>query len=414
LGQIDNTLFYINMVLTAMWAFSWGVLGGGLKMAPKATLRFCAANLVFATTIAILVERTPEPSYLHYQGVEWLMYLGLTAFHSGVIYLVRLQALPSISRRFSPILLAVIISLQVAPDSSSYVTRSIVFSLTVFALMANCFWDCYRGLSHEQFSPAVRWSISGPFLLAATAMLVRAAMVYAVGQPNLKDAAGEFVVVPNFTAFLWMLTITVMAMNITMAGLTAGRLVNRFRNLAEQDYLTGCLNRATLERRLTVEAERSLQVEEPLACVFFDLDHFKTINDRFGHQIGDTALVHVVRVVQGALRKVDTLGRLGGEEFLVLLPGTHVTGAREAADRMRIALETTPLIVEGAPVTLTASFGVAVLGSGESTDSLLHRADVAMYQAKRNGRNRVEVAAEHRADTEGPRAAAHERRVITG
>jgi diguanylate cyclase (GGDEF)-like protein len=187
-----------------------------------------------------------------------------------------------------------------------------------------------------------------------------------------------------------------MAMNITMAGLTAGRLVNRFRNLAEQDYLTGCLNRATLERRLTVEAERSLQVEEPLACVFFDLDHFKTVNDRFGHQIGDTALVHVVRVVQGALRKVDTLGRLGGEEFLVLLPGTHVTGAREAAERMRIALETTPLIVEGAPVTLTASFGVAVLGAGESTDSLLHRADVAMYQAKRNGRNRVEVAAEPR------------------
>jgi diguanylate cyclase (GGDEF)-like protein len=399
LGQIDNTLFYMNMVLTAMWAFSWGVLGAGLKMAPKATLRFCIANLLFAITIAILVERTAEPSYLHYQGVEWLIYGGLTAFHSAVVYLVRLQAVPSVSRRFSPILLAVIISLQVAPDSTSYVTRSVVFSLAVSALMANCFWDCYRGLLHEQFSAVVRWCICGPFLLAATAMLLRTAMVLLEGQPSTTDAAGQFVLVPNFTAVLWMLTISVMGMNITMACLTAGRLVKRFRNLAEQDYLTRCLNRATLERRLARETAQALKSGEPLACVFFDLDHFKTMNDRFGHQVGDTALVHVVRVIQDTLRTVDTLGRLGGEEFLVLLPGSHVTGAREAAERMRVALETTPLVVNAAPVTLTASFGVAVRGPAESTDSLLHRADSAMYHAKRNGRNRVEIAAEANAPT---------------
>jgi diguanylate cyclase (GGDEF)-like protein len=414
LGQIDNTLFYINMVLTAMWAFSWGVLGGGLKMTPKATWRFCAANLVFAATIAVLVERTAEPSYLHYQGVEWLIYLGLTAFHSGVVYLVRQQALPSMARRFSPILLAVAVTLLMAPDSSSFVTRAFVFSLAVSALMGNCFWDCYRGLSHEQFSPAVRWSISGPFLLAATAMLVRAAMVIAEGQPPPPGATDDFVLVPNFTPFLWMLTITVMAMNITMAGLTAGRLVKRFRNLAEQDYLTGCLNRATLEQRLETETQRTGRTGEPLACVYFDLDHFKTVNDRFGHQVGDLALVHVVRVIQDVLRQVDTLGRMGGEEFLVLLPGTPVTGAREAADRMRVALEAAPMWVAGASVTLTASFGVALLGAGESPASLLQRADAAMYQAKRNGRNRVEVAAEHRAGAENIRPTTQERGLISG
>jgi diguanylate cyclase (GGDEF)-like protein len=394
LGQIDNTLFYMNMVLTAMWAFSWGILGGALKMAPKATLRFCAANLIFATTIAILVERTAEPSYLHYQGVEWLIYLGLTAFHSGVVYLVRLQALPSLSRRFSPILLAVIISLQVAPDSSSYVTRALVFSLAVSALMANCFWDSYRGLSHAQFSRTVRWAISGPFLLASTAMLVRTVMLLKEGAPKATDIAGEFILIPNFTPFLWLLTITVIAMNITMAGLTAGRLVKRFRNLAEQDYLTGCLNRATLDRRLVLEVEDTSRAGAPLACLLFDLDHFKTVNDRFGHQAGDTALMHVVRVIQESLREVDTLGRLGGDEFLVLLPSTHVSGAREAAERMRVALEKAPMLIEGAPVVLTASFGLAVLGEGETPDSLLDRADTAMRQAKRSGCNRVEVAQE--------------------
>jgi diguanylate cyclase (GGDEF)-like protein len=394
LGQIDNTLFYMNMVLTAMWAFSWGVLGGGLKMVPKATLRFCVANLVFAATVAILVERTAAPSYLHYQGVEWLIYLGLTAFHSGVIYLVRLEALPSTSRRVTPILLAVVITLQAAPDSSSYLLRAMVFSLTVAALMGNCFWDCYRGLLHEQFSATVRWSISGPFLATCMAMLLRAGIVLWQGQPAAPDGGDDFVQVPNFTAFLWMLTILVMAMNITMAGLTAGRLVKRFRNLAEQDHLTGCLNRSSMEQRLSIELERTRRSGEPVACVFFDLDHFKTINDRFGHQAGDTGLVHVVNVVQKKLRNVDALGRFGGEEFLVLMPGTHLTGAREAANRMRIALETTPLLIQDAPVTITASFGTAVLGSHESLEGLLRRADAAMYLAKRNGRNRVEVSVE--------------------
>ena len=399
MGQIDNTLFYVNMVLSAMWTFSWGVFAGGLRMAPQATWRFCAANLVFAAAIAILVERTAEPSFLHYQGVEWLVCLGLTAFHSGVLHLVRTHALSSTVRRFSPIVLAVLITLPVAPDGSSYATRGPVFALAVSALMLNCFWDCYCGLLQEQFSTAVRWAISGPFLLCALALVVRAATVLPHGQPTYTDAAGNFVLVPNFTPFLWMITITVIAMNISMASLTAGRLVKRYRNLSERDYLTGSMNRATLEQHLALEIERSGRTGEPLACVFFDLDHFKTVNDRFGHPIGDSALVHLVRVVKTSLRKIDTLGRFGGEKFLVLLPGTDVNGARETAERMRVALEAAPLRVDGMPVTLTASFGVALLGAGESTASLLHRADAAMYQAKGHGRNRVEVAAKYPADT---------------
>jgi diguanylate cyclase (GGDEF)-like protein len=291
--------------------------------------------------------------------------------------LVRTQALPSLVRRYSPIVLAVLITLPVAPDGSSYVTRGLVFAFAVSALMMYCFWDCYRGLSLAQFSRPVRWAISGPFLLCAMALVVRGATVLSNGPPIYTDAAGNFILVPNFTPFLWMITITVLAMNIAMASLTAGRLIKRFRSQAEQDHLTGCLNRATLERRLALAMERAGRTGEPLACVFLDLDHFKSVNDRFGHRVGDAALMHVVRVIKGVLRHVGALGRIGGEEFLVLLPGTDGTGAREAAERMRIALETTPLQVEGAPVILTASFGVAQLEAGESPDSLLRRAKAA-------------------------------------
>lgn len=391
MGQVDNTLFAMVMVLSAMWAFSWGVLGGAMKMVPKATWRFCLANLLFGVTVAVLVQRGTEPSYLHYQGVEWLVFMGLAAFHSGIVYLVRLDELPTLARRLSPILIAMVITLQVAPDSSSYNIRAVVFSLTVAALTFNCFWDCYCGLRNDQFAPAVRWSISGPFLLASLAMLLRAVLVLT---GYLPAPTGQFAQIPHFTPFLWMLTIIVMAMNITMAGLTAGRLVKRFRNLAEQDHLTGCLNRASIEERLDFERERMQRGGEPVACVFFDLDHFKDINDRHGHPIGDDALRHVVGVIQGNLRTVDALGRYGGEEFLTLMPGTRITGAREAANRMRLALEQTPMRTGGATIALTASFGVAVLGPKESQASVLRRADAAMYQAKRNGRNQVVISLE--------------------
>ncbi len=377
------------MVLSAMWAFAWGVLGGAMKLTPKAAWRFCGANVLFAATIILLVQRTVEPSYVHYQGVEWLVFCGLAAFHGGILYLVRLDGLPSPARRIGPILLAMVITLQVAPDSSSYTVRAVVFSLTVAWLTFNCFWDCYRGLRNDQFAPVVRWSISGPFLVAAAAMLVRSGLVASGLAPG---PAGEFAQIPHFTPFLWMLTVIVMAMNITMACLTAGRLVKRFRNLAEQDHLTGCFNRASIEERLGYERERAQRSGEPVACVFFDLDQFKPINDRYGHATGDAALCHVVSVIQSRLRTVDALGRFGGEEFLVVMPGTHLAGARDAAQRMRLALEQTPLRTGGATIPLTASFGAAVLGPHESQASVLRRTDAAMYLAKRNGRNRVEIS----------------------
>ena len=182
-------------------------------MAPKATLRFCVANLLFAGTVALLVQRTAAPSYVHYQGVEWLVFLGLATFHSGIVYLVRLDELPTLARRISPILIAMVITLQVPPDGSSYMVRAIVFSLTVATLTFNCFWDCYRGLRNDHFSATVRWAISGPFLLATLAMLARVVLVLLEGAP---PAVEGFVHVPHFTPFLWMLTVIVMAMNLSL------------------------------------------------------------------------------------------------------------------------------------------------------------------------------------------------------
>jgi diguanylate cyclase (GGDEF)-like protein len=236
-----------------------------------------------------------------------------------------------------------------------------------------------------------RGAISAPFLLVALVMGARGVLTLAF--PPVVDAGG-FVQVPAFTPFLWALTILLLGMNNSLVGLSAGRLVMQVSTLADRDYLTGCLNRRALEKRLQIEFDRNRRTGEPLACVFFDLDHFKRINDMHGHGVGDQVLKHSVQVIQQHLRAVDALGRFGGEEFMVLMPDTPLAGAQEAANRMRLALLDSPLRAGNVDIALSASFGVAVLGGSETQEVLLQRADSAMYEAKRLGRNRVEIAAQ--------------------
>jgi diguanylate cyclase (GGDEF)-like protein len=387
----DNTLFYVDMVLTGLCGLSWAAMGGSLKPVRRSSLRFALANFCFGAGVLLLESRTPQPSYLHYHVVEWLVFLGLAAFHSGILTLVILPKPPSGRQRAVPIVLAVCATALLAPDPSSFQVRAVVFSFTVAWLSIACFRDCYRGLRGEQVPAMARGAISGPFLLVALVMGARGVLTLAF--PPVVDA-GAFVQVPAFTPFLWALTILLLGMNNSLVGLSAGRLVMQISALADRDYLTGCLNRRALEKRLQIEFDRTRRSGEPLACVFFDLDHFKRINDVHGHGVGDQVLKHSVQVIQQHLRAVDALGRFGGEEFMVLMPDTPLAGAQEAANRMRLALLDSPLRAGDKNIALSASFGVAVLGNSETQEGLLHRADSAMYEAKRLGRNRVEIAAQ--------------------
>lgn len=161
--------------------------------------------------------------------------------------------------------------------------------------------------------------------------------------------------------------------------------------LATTDELTGLYNRREMLKRLYEEHSRSMRYKSPFCVVIIDLDHFKCINDFFGHDAGDRVLKAVAATLRGTLRDVDSVGRFGGEEFLALLPNTNLSGALSWAERARKAIETHGYHeLQGQMVT--ASFGVAELRAGEKVDSLLRRADMALYQAKQRGRNRVEVA----------------------
>jgi diguanylate cyclase (GGDEF)-like protein/PAS domain S-box-containing protein len=168
-------------------------------------------------------------------------------------------------------------------------------------------------------------------------------------------------------------------------------LEQQLRELATKDALTGAANRRHFVELAQRERERSLRSGSPLSLCLFDADHFKNVNDHYGHAIGDHVLCAIVAAAQGELRAADVLGRLGGEEFAILLPDTDLTGARQVAERVRRAVASRTVTSEdGEKVSITVSLGVAQLTDAEAFETLLKRADRAQYGAKDLGRDRVQ------------------------
>lgn len=166
-------------------------------------------------------------------------------------------------------------------------------------------------------------------------------------------------------------------------------LARDLRFQATTDPLTGLANRLQFNQALANEVLRSERYKTPLSLVLYDIDHFKKINDAHGHQIGDKVLVELSRVVAGRIRTNDLLARWGGEEFVLLTPGSDSRVAYQVAEKLRAAIESMMFEQVGA---VTCSFGVAEYLEGDTVDIFIGRADEAMYKAKINGRNRVEQA----------------------
>lgn len=164
------------------------------------------------------------------------------------------------------------------------------------------------------------------------------------------------------------------------------------RRLAMTDALTGAANRGAFLEAAERETERSRRFATPLGLVLLDLDRFKSVNDTYGHPFGDAVLAEVSRRLQAALRESDVLGRIGGEEFAVLLPMTDTPAAAETARRLAASVRDAPVSDGLHAITVTASFGVTAIDPATGFEAARRDADRALYEAKRLGRDRVEVA----------------------
>lgn len=159
-----------------------------------------------------------------------------------------------------------------------------------------------------------------------------------------------------------------------------------------RDPMTSLANRRYFELRLPREIAEARRTGRPLCIVFIDLDHFKTINDTFGHLVGDDVLRYVANILSASLRDCDLAARYGGEEFILILPGTSAASARSLVARIMRELEETRLVLSQGKTPLgrlTASFGIAQHQANDNADSLVARADAGLYEAKKAGRNRI-------------------------
>lgn len=167
-------------------------------------------------------------------------------------------------------------------------------------------------------------------------------------------------------------------------------LEGELKRQATTDPLTGLFNRRQYEMLFHRERERSRRLDVPLSLCVLDLDHFKNINDRYGHDVGDQVLRHVAALLVNTLRQTDIVGRFGGEEFILLLPETDLDQASSMVNRLRLQLQDAPLETDAGNISLTATFGLTEVYTGDSEiEAAVKRADKALYDGKQRGRNQV-------------------------
>ena len=193
----------------------------------------------------------------------------------------------------------------------------------------------------------------------------------------------EFVVT---SAFFSLIALVGPAFFCTRSILRDRGLRQRVVRLSQEDPLTGLYNRRRIKELLENEIQRAIRYNTVFSVILADIDHFKAVNDRLGHQVGDKVLTEISEIIRSSVRATDFAGRWGGEEFVIISPGTDIDGGFSLAEKIRTRLESTRL---GEISQKTASFGVTGFTVGDDIESIVARADAGLYAAKEGGRNRV-------------------------
>jgi diguanylate cyclase (GGDEF)-like protein len=264
--------------------------------------------------------------------------------------------------------------------------RVLVSSVLLAPMLALTAFEYWRGREEQLMS---RWPIIVLFGSFASMFGSRIFFIDLLPFPF-----GALAVTPTSVALFNLLAFFhTLALTVLLVALSKERLELEQRTNALTDPLTGALNRRAFVARGERLLQRHAYERKPLSLLFFDLDHFKAFNDRFGHSGGDDVLMRFVSVVNGNIRPTDFLFRIGGEEFCCILPNAGAEVAHSVAERIRRQFENSAVQVAGTPLTSTVSVGIACTSEfGYDLDALMRRADMAVYAAKREGRNRVMVA----------------------
>lgn len=191
----------------------------------------------------------------------------------------------------------------------------------------------------------------------------------------------------SITIIIALTIASLVPLNLGFAAAIIGRMIGNSIKLTMQDSLTGLANRKHIELVINLETIRANRSKKSFSLLFIDLDYFHQVNEKMGQVVGDEIIIAVAHVLKETARLADTVGRVGGEEFIVILPDTDRAGAEKAAERFRKSVEVLSLMINRMPIKITASIGVAEYQLDGKSMDLLHQADQALHQAKQQGRN---------------------------
>ena len=376
----------MQAVPALLWLIGGWVLGDTRRAAVQWSAYAAASALSFVLLVAAMQAQDPLQAELLRAAGNIAGVLGLMALQRGIwLFIGR----PVTHAGHLLALGAVLLASWVGLDPAAGHIRVGVNSLVQAVLALGMARDLYR---YAQRELQLRWpsALPMPLWLSAAAFAGRGLRaLLAPGAVAAEMTVNSGLNIGSSFAYV-VLSLSFHAM---LMALVIIRLVAHLQRLSRHDGLTGLLNRRALEEALAQQIERSRRGGEAFCVLMLDADHFKHINDRFGHAVGDMALKHLATLLRAHMRGVDRLARFGGEEFLVLLPGLALVDALPVAERLRQVVRADPLPHADDMIRLSVSIGMAEWG-GPSDDAsrLLVRADAALYEAKRRGRDRVALA----------------------
>jgi diguanylate cyclase (GGDEF)-like protein len=388
LGNVALTLLTL-LLLLLLAAAGWAMAARVLHLSLRASRHWCLSALLGALALALLLMRGQAPDWLAVAGGNVVAVSALLAMRRGVLKFLR-QPCADGEGLITLGVVSVGNALALALPSPTDATARALFTsvMMAFTLLRSCLL-AYPAMRRE-FGERLAFALVAPQVAGIAMYLLRVASALLVWPPQLPPLTQDSP--PNVATSLLILMLTLLQHGCLVV-MALQRLVRKLRHLSQRDALTGLYNRAEWNRQLEAQHRWLGRFDEPFGVLMIDIDHFKKVNDSLGHAAGDAVLLTVAQVLTASAREVDVIGRLGGEEFGVLLPRAEPMTLRRAAERLRQMLGDAETSWRGQPIRLTVSIGAALCtDADESPAHVMERADRALYQAKNTGRNRTVVA----------------------
>jgi len=388
MGNVALTLL-ILLLLQLLVAVAWLLAAWRLDMPRTAAVHWSASALLGALAIALVQAREAGPAWLTFDVGGLLMVASMLLMGRGLRHFLGQPAADAEAGALLVLVAGAGWVCNLLPVEQAAPIRIAVNSSSLAWVLARAAIRSWPPLRLE-FSERTALFVTAP-LLAGVAL-----GVFRLGALVLDPTEGVRPLPldspPNLAAALVMLLLY-MLLQVCLATAALLRMVHKLRLLSQRDSLTGLVNRAEWLRQLDAQHRWLGRYGEPYAVLMIDVDHFKSVNDTWGHAAGDAVLISIAQLLMASARDVDVIGRVGGEEFCVLLPRADPVSARRIAERLRQAIADTEFAWRQQAIGLTVSIGLAMVTDADETpQQVMHRVDMALYQAKRGGRNRTSMA----------------------